>query len=557
MSETRDLNKEVGQAVDNYNLYRMADFDGVADVAGGGMQFGTIDKPGQDNYFRSRSILGDTSLVTRMIKDGSYYQLDNLIRWDAIPWNSTAKELRSNFVAEAELYLKRTNAEGQDERLSGSPEIMRVLRQIEELLAQIEVHLCIVNRAILYYDSTAKQFELVPYHKFSVSSSGDKYGTWSRKDERTGKERGVDLTRDNTVIIRRASLLAPQAKALNACILLSTIDNAINVTMRTKSMGSRKVLAVPADQAKVDKLNNHFEQTAGITNNKGLHAIGTSKGKSSEIKVLDLGSEDDKLPWQTGREAAQRDIASSYEAPHQLLGDTSGLTYNNVEQFRQIFYTGTIRNEWKLIVNALSSALPNILTGFPDGAVVEFDHPSLAGGLSTADLISNINNIRDITSINERREMVGLSPVDGGEDVPGTSTEAPDIEPVESTEEEQEDFNERLISYEKRSVADAEIIDNELYLLNEKYDTDIDVERLSRATRYTARESETDIVKLVRLVHLDYYATNGLREFSRVVHSGEMICDSDCSKRSAKTEKLETLVDGCRCLIYPTTKKAV
>ena len=176
---------------------------------------------------------------------------------------------------------------------------------------------------------------------------------------------------------------------------------------------------------------------------------------------------------------------------------------------------------------------------------VGFTHPSVFSDLD--EIAGNIPNLLRVMSRNEIREQIGREPDDEDETV----------EPVAQNSQDQEDQNDRITDYFERKVDMADIVDDELYRLNQLYDRDEMDCVLSRTVRYikSDRYSGTidDVITLVRLIHIDYYTSLGFRNFQRVVHTGEFKCQTNCNLRAVSAENTQDVVLGCRCLVYPTT----
>ena len=82
---------------------------------------------------------------------------------------------------------------------------------------------------------------------------------------------------------------------------------------------------------------------------------------------------------------------------------------------------------------------------------------------------------------------------------------------------------------------------------------------LRRANRFIKsgmfNHDEEGVCRLVKLVHGDFYKRNKFTKFNRVVHNGDVMCEDDCSEKSAYVETERSFLESCRCLIFPIKTK--
>ena len=293
---------------------------------------------------------------------------------------------------------------------------------------------------------------------------------WDMYNRTTSQREKIRLDSSNTIKLGIHGLLPPQAVALSSCRQFQIIQEASNRMLRTKVTGLDFLITAPMSKEKADQANQDMRSDEGGANKQhGLKVIGTGKGKASDIKVHNLSTNNNQLPFQQAKEEIKREIASAYEIPPTLAGDLTAATLNNIENHREVFFEGTVVTQWRKITADLTIGMVRL--GFIDADVcVGFNHGSLSGGdLPRQVIVSNIPNLLRLYSENELREKLGDDPRDGGDE----------IDPIEQDDTDQEALDERINSYLERKTHTTEVMEKELYRLCEMYDLDMEVSRAS------------------------------------------------------------------------------
>ena len=135
--------------------------------------------------------------------------------------------------------------------------------------------------------------------------------------------------------------------------------------------------------------------------------------------------------------------------------------------------------------------------------------------------------------------------------------EAEDNTP-EQTEDDLERQTERMLRYVSDKTPPDDIVKEELYVMNEFYDTYTKAEATKRANRLINsgmyREGDLkSVMKLMRFAHADYYEDNDINEFGLLVYKGTGMCDvgEDCLQRSNRKLRMRDLLNPCKCRPVP------
>ena len=497
--------------------------------------------------------------VLQLIRGGAYYTKANLLRWDSIPVNAQAKARRSGAVASAKLYLRRFNRDGSEVPVDPSISERLLLNQIQSILGQIEMHRMIAGRALLHY--TDEGFVLIPFNEVfnnydNIRRDGSKYyGTWRRLRDNIN----VELTEDNTIRIGINELIPPQASAIMACVGLAAINEAVFSTLHDKVDGLSNLILFPGATDKfVDSFNQQIGQKlGGEKNKKGLFAIGSENGGAHELKIAPINADSKDVPYSEGEKEKKRDIASAYQVPAPLIGDNSAQTYNNIREAKKDFFNNVVVQQWERIVKDITAGMirlgllrETLCVGYDYAAV-----PGLQPGLE--EIASNIGSLvgKPTHTVNEVRDMFGLPPVDGGDEL---AQDCAANRPIPQTDEDQRAYNVRLDNYIEQSSNATEVVKYELYRLNELYGTSYSQENLVRTFNLIKNDmfkagDKASVFKLARLVQLDFGNLHGFKKYNIIAHTGDDLCDGVCLRLAADEKSLSDveLLNGCRCLIEP------
>jgi len=118
------------------------------------------------------------------------------------------------------------------------------------------------------------------------------------------------------------------------------------------------------------------------------------------------------MDWAVGKEIATREIALAYHVPAQLVGVEGSLTYANFEQARLALYDDAILP----LLNYLKEELNKwLLPRFGGKLCLDFDKDSIDALALRRDKIWERLNKTTFLTANEKRQMLGLDPLDSGD----------------------------------------------------------------------------------------------------------------------------------------------
>jgi len=152
----------------------------------------------------------------------------------------------------------------------------------------------------------------------------------------------------------------------------------------------------------------------------------------SGLKWSAMGLSPVDMDWINSKKTTEQDICRVYKVPAQIIGIEGSQTFSNYEQANLTYWEKTI-NQWaKLFRSSINSWLVPMYG--EDGLRVNFDiseTPALAPR-------QNVNwerasSSQNFLTTNERREMVGKEPLEGGDVVLVDATKVP-LEMAGSTE---------------------------------------------------------------------------------------------------------------------------
>jgi len=112
------------------------------------------------------------------------------------------------------------------------------------------------------------------------------------------------------------------------------------------------------------------------------------------------------------KNSAARDIALALGVPPQLLGLPGDNTYSNMQEARLALWEETIIPLLDHLTDSLNHWLVPM---FGDGLRLEYDVNDISGLSSRREKIWARIEAASFLSINEKRQMVGLSPIEGGD----------------------------------------------------------------------------------------------------------------------------------------------
>ena len=112
------------------------------------------------------------------------------------------------------------------------------------------------------------------------------------------------------------------------------------------------------------------------------------------------------------KNSAARDIALAIGVPPQLLGIPGDNTYSNMQEARLALWEETIIPLLDHLTDSLNHWLVPM---FGEGLHLEYDVNNISGLSSRREKIWSRIESASFLSVNEKRQMVGLSPIDGGD----------------------------------------------------------------------------------------------------------------------------------------------
>ncbi len=117
------------------------------------------------------------------------------------------------------------------------------------------------------------------------------------------------------------------------------------------------------------------------------------------------------MDWLAGREVAARDIALAFHVPPQLVGVDGSLTYANFEQARLALYDDAILPMLDLFRDALNQWLS---VKYGPEIYLDYDKDQIDALAPRREKIWQKITKADFLTINEKRQMVGLPPLQNG-----------------------------------------------------------------------------------------------------------------------------------------------
>ena len=120
------------------------------------------------------------------------------------------------------------------------------------------------------------------------------------------------------------------------------------------------------------------------------------------------------------RTLSREEFAMVYDVPPPMIGDLTHGTYSNVEELHRILYVTTLRPWFKLIEEILQRQLIDEEESWGSDLYAQFDLEEILRGnrREEIDAASEAFN-NGLKSLNECREMIGMSPVDPALDPEG------------------------------------------------------------------------------------------------------------------------------------------
>lgn len=166
--------------------------------------------------------------------------------------------------------------------------------------------------------------------------------------------------------------------------------------------------------------------------------------RDSGVKWTPLSLSAQEISWIEGLKLSTREIALIFNIPPELIGDTENKTYSNYKEARKYFYLENILPNMDWLISKLNSGI-----GKSFNAEIVYDKDDIEALYEGRELLWDIAiKAKDsgIITPNEARELIGYTPVSGGDDLYMSATLLPYAsvkrEVPKPTEEELEQVNE-------------------------------------------------------------------------------------------------------------------
>ncbi len=191
-----------------------------------------------------------------------------------------------------------------------------------------------------------------------------------------------------------------------------------------------------------DKLEKSLKDKYSGANNAGKNLILEGMNADNKMSVTPYGWSPKEMDFiESNREMARR-ISTGFGVPAQLVGIPDA-TYANYKEARLAFWEDTIF----YYLNLLKGELNNWLTNNDDNIFLEYDLNNIPALAHKREMLWTRAQESTFLTINEKREMVGIEAVDGGDvvfvpvnQIPlGTEEPTEDNLGDEDQEEEQDD----------------------------------------------------------------------------------------------------------------------
>ena len=127
-------------------------------------------------------------------------------------------------------------------------------------------------------------------------------------------------------------------------------------------------------------------------------------------KEMSLSPKD--MDWLAGKDVSAREIALAFNVPAQLIGIDGSLTFSNFEQARLSFFEDAVLP----LLDHVKDEFNNWLTPqFGDDLVLEYDADKIDALAPRREKVWERLSKADFMTVNEKREMLGFSPLAEGD----------------------------------------------------------------------------------------------------------------------------------------------
>jgi HK97 family phage portal protein len=142
----------------------------------------------------------------------------------------------------------------------------------------------------------------------------------------------------------------------------------------------------------------------------GSHNAGRPMILEGGLTWHEMGLSPTDMGIQEAKNSAARDIALAFGVPPQMLGIPGDNTYSNYKEARLAFWEDTVIPLVDLIAQDWSAWL-----GKPQGIQIKADYDQVPAIVDKRSALWDMANMSDDLTINERREMKGYDPIEGGD----------------------------------------------------------------------------------------------------------------------------------------------
>ena len=243
-----------------------------------------------------------------------------------------------------------------------------------------------------------KTYEADP---FTGQSEVKHFKTWNPLDDYLGMSplmaASIDVDQHNLIAKHNIALLVNGARPSGAVIFKPT-DTSGNPMMMS-DMQRKQVQ---------DDLNRRMSGT----NNSGKPML-----LEGDFDWKEMGMTPRDMDFLQNKHMAAKDIALCFGIPSQIIGIPDSQTYSNIQEARLAMYEETIIPLAMRICNDLNEWLA---PSFGDNIKIDYDYDSIPAMVERRKRVyENVTAaVREgIITRNEARERLGLSPIDGGDDV--------------------------------------------------------------------------------------------------------------------------------------------
>jgi HK97 family phage portal protein len=142
----------------------------------------------------------------------------------------------------------------------------------------------------------------------------------------------------------------------------------------------------------------------------GSHNAGRPMILEGGLTWHEMGLSPTDMGIQEAKNSAARDIALAFGVPPQMLGIPGDNTYSNYKEARLAFWEDTVIPLVDLIAQDWSAWL-----GKSQGIRIKADYDQVPAIVDKRSALWDMANMSDDLTINERREMKGYDPIEGGD----------------------------------------------------------------------------------------------------------------------------------------------